>query len=131
MVTLVNTKYGTMLSMVDNLFSEWLLNEIKKRNINQSELAKLAKVSRGAISHLINGTRQPGSDICEALASALKIPPETVFRAAGLLPPLPPHTEHQEKLNYLYNQLPDDRKEMLIEYAQFLMSQVESEKSRK
>lgn len=54
--------------------------------MNQSELSRLSGVSRGAISHLINGTRKPGPDVLKSIAGALHLPPDEVFRAAGILP---------------------------------------------
>ena len=100
-----------MLSIVNNMFSEWLMNELNNRNINQSELARLSGVSRGAISHIINGVRQPGPDICDAIANALNLAPETVFRAAGLLPPKPEVDQKIEDLNHLMRELPPDELE--------------------
>jgi transcriptional regulator with XRE-family HTH domain len=88
------------------MFSEWLMNELNKREINQSELARLSGISRGAISHIINGVRQPGPEVCDAIAKALKLPPETVFRAAGLLPPKPEIDQKIEDLNHLLRELP-------------------------
>lgn len=58
--------------------------------MSQSELARLAKLGRGTISNIMSGNRQVGQDTISAIARALKLPPETVFRAAGILPPQTP-----------------------------------------
>lgn len=73
---------------MNNTFVDWLLNEMNSQGLSQAALAKKADVSRTAISNLINGSRGMGIELCTAIAHALKIPPETVFRAAGLLPPV-------------------------------------------
>lgn len=102
-----------MLSGVNSMFSEWLMKELNNRNINQSELARLSGISRGAISHIINGVRQPGPDICDAIATAFKLPPETVFRAAGLLPKKPEADQKLEEIMFLMRELsPDDLEEI-------------------
>lgn len=98
-----------MLSM-DN-FGAWLLNELEERNMTQSELARLAGLSRGTLSNLISGTRGRGPDSIEAIARALKLPPDQVFRVAGLLPPKRDVDEETEELNHLLDLLtPDKRK---------------------
>ena len=70
-------------------FSEWLTTVLFQKGISQSELARQAGVTRGAINGVLTGARGPGVDLCNGIARALKIPPEEVLRAAGLLPPEP------------------------------------------
>ncbi len=103
MISTANTMYDTMLSM-DN-FGTWLLKELEQRDMSQSDLAKLSGLSRGTLSNLISGTRGIGTDSIEAIARALRLPPETVYRAAGLLPSQPEADEMVEKLNYKITQL--------------------------
>lgn len=112
---------GTMLSTVDASFSEWLSEEIENSGLNQSELARLAGISRGAVSHLINGTRQPGPDICVSIAKALKLPPENVLRAAGILPPLhEPHTVSEEIARYKIGELNDTQLDEVLQFIEFI-----------
>jgi transcriptional regulator with XRE-family HTH domain len=68
-------------------FSEWLLRALENKGWSQADLARAANVSRSAISEIISGQRQIGKRTATSLAEALKIPPEQVFRAAGILPP--------------------------------------------
>ena len=68
-------------------FSEWLLLTLENKGWSQADLARAAKVSRSAISEIISGQRQIGKRTATSLAEALKLPPEQVFRAAGILPP--------------------------------------------
>lgn len=104
-------------------FSEWLLNELKSRSMSQAELARRSAITPAQISRIISGQRGAGEEALRLIADALKLPPEIVFRAAGLLPDAPPPTEQQEQLIYLYSQLSEDQKNMLIEYANFLLLQ--------
>lgn len=60
-------------------------------------------------------------DLCLGIARAFNIPPEDVYRRAGLLPPLPDEpTQLQEKRLYdLYRRLPERIRERVVEYAAF------------
>lgn len=84
-----NKPKGIMFTTVNkvNTFSEWLLMTLENKEWSQADLARAAKVSRSAISEIISGNRQVGKSTATAIAHALKLPPEQVFRAAGLLPP--------------------------------------------
>jgi transcriptional regulator with XRE-family HTH domain len=67
-------------------FSEWLQIEMDKRGWSQSDLARYADLNRAVINKLLNGKSHPQPTTLEAISHALKIPLETTYRAAGLLP---------------------------------------------
>lgn len=100
-------------------FSDWLLDWLNKKGWNQSELATRAGVTRTAISDVLSGRRNPGPDLCLALSRALNLPPETVFRAAGLLPPVSPDTEYQEQFFHYLSQLSPDERQEILELLRF------------
>ncbi len=104
-------------------FSNWLQAELEEKGLSQHEFARLAGVSQGAIGNVIRGDRQPGPQLCMAIARALHIPPEQVFRRAGLLPPTDPATEETEELLYLLSNLPQDARRELLEFARFKAQQ--------
>ena len=97
-------------------FSDWLLNELKKRDMSQSELARIANLGRGTISNVMSGTRNVGQDTIIAIAHALKLPTETVFRAAGLLPPQSPETELIQQITHLTLELPEHEQQDVLEF---------------
>lgn len=66
-------------------FPEWLRNEIEKRGWDQSELARRMETHPGTVGNVLTGNRQAGPDFCIAVARALGIPREDVFRARGWL----------------------------------------------
>ena len=112
-------------------FSEWLLSVLSQKGMSQSELARQAGVTRGAINGVITGARGPGVDLCNGIAKALKIPPEEVLRAAGLLPPEPNKDEKFYRIESLYHTLRDEtNKQRAIEFLEFL-SQQEDKDDRK
>lgn len=67
------------------LFHEWLQGEMEKRGLDQAELARRAELTSGTVSNVLNGNRQAGPDFCIAIARALGLPREEVFRARGWL----------------------------------------------
>lgn len=66
-------------------FAEWLQTELNSRAWDQHDLARRSGLTNGAISHVLNGTRQAGVDFCIAIARALGIPRHEVFRLRGWL----------------------------------------------
>ena len=77
-----------MISVGQQLrFSEWLQLELDRRGWSQSDCARSANLNRAVVNKLLNGKSQPQPPTLVAIARALKIPVETVYRAAGLLPP--------------------------------------------
>lgn len=112
-----------MLSIVDKTFSEWLYEKMEEKGLSQASLARKANLSRTAIHNVLNENRQPGNDLCLAVAAALDLEPIYVYEKAGLLPKSPPETEQKRQLIYLYNQLPDEMQRDLVNYAGFLKAQ--------
>jgi transcriptional regulator with XRE-family HTH domain len=68
-------------------FTEWLQTEMDKRGWSQSECARACDLNRAVINKLLNGKCRPQPVTLIAIARGFKIPVETAYRAAGLLPP--------------------------------------------
>lgn len=56
-------------------------------------------------------------DTLKALAIAFKFPLETIYRAAGLLPPLAPEDELMNEIMHLAGDLPAQDKQDILEYV--------------
>ncbi len=80
------TKTLKLLQMKNQLFT-WINEEAEKRDWNNSELARRAKISQSNLSLILSEQRNVTWDFCEAIAKAFGERPEKVFRLAGLLPP--------------------------------------------
>lgn len=102
-------------------FPDWLIGELDSRGWAQSDLARAAGTNPSTISHLVNRTRFPGNEMCQAIAKAFGYPPVVVFRAAGLLPERSEVDEETEKMMYLFEQLTEEDQEALIGFAQFFI----------
>lgn len=107
--------------MQSNGFVQWLDEELAQRNWRQADLARAAGISTGALSHIYSGARSIGPDVANAIAKGLNLPPDFVFRQAGLLPEIPgPDRDPTltEIIEVMRNLPPDERREVL-DYALF------------
>lgn len=111
-----------MFILVSTEFPDWLLSELDERNWSQAELARRARVSRTAISNVINQQRQPGAELCNAIASAFGYPPSVVFRAAWILPQQTDVDEETVQMMHLFEQLTEEDQEAVMGLAQFLLN---------
>lgn len=111
-----------MYAMDDKVdFPRWLNKQIEDRGLSQAQLARLAGVTRSAINGILTESRGAGPDVLLAIARALKLPPETVFRAAGLLPPRPDTNPELEEANYKLSQLPEWQRKLVLDFIDTLI----------
>jgi len=118
-----------MLAVADSIsFSDWLGSQLNTQGITQAELARRAGVTRSAINGILSGARGPGIELCMGIARALKLPPEEVYRAAGLLPPEPSKDTTLKRIEILYQTLDEpSSKDRALEYLEFLTQQEEKD----
>jgi len=91
---------------MENKFGLWLQQVREARGLTQSDLARMANLNRAVINKIENNASFPTPETLNSIATALKLPTETVFRAAGLLPPKPEIDQKIEDLNHLMRELP-------------------------
>ena len=115
-----------ILDMTD--FPEWLNEQLNIRGWSQAELARRAGVSRTSISDVLAYKHKAGYELCKAIAKALRVPPEIVFRRAGLLPERVEKTEIEERILVKIRKLPPDEQQRLLRYLDFLIDEHEKEK---
>ena len=99
-------------------FGKWLSREIDQRGWTQSELARRCRVSHVTISRVVTGERNPGQDLCKKIAKALEVPPEVIFRKAGLLPSIEELDDKSaSELLTIFKNLDRERRAMLLNLA--------------
>jgi transcriptional regulator with XRE-family HTH domain len=91
---------------------EFLDDEMKKRGWKQADLARAANLDSAVISNIYNGRRKMGDETGRAIANALRIPPEEIFRKAGLLPKQL-DDDSATRLAYRIAQLPAEDQEVI------------------
>lgn len=102
-------------------FVNWLEKQLQVRGWKPSDLAHAAKISTGTLSNILNRTRRAGPATCLAIAQALAVPPEQVFRRADLLPAESAVDERKRELIYLYDQLDAETQAILRVIARALV----------
>ena len=73
------------MEMSDNLIN-WIEHEINTRGWSIRELARRSELAPTTISDVLGNRARAGLQFCNGIARAFKVPPERVFREAGLLP---------------------------------------------
>jgi transcriptional regulator with XRE-family HTH domain len=110
-------------------FSEWLQSEMDKRGWSQSDCARSADLNRAVINKLLNGKSRPRPSTLVAIARAFKIPIETAYRAAGLLPPNADQDDSTQELMYIFKSIQSpQRKATAIILLKALFTEEEDER---
>jgi len=102
-------------------FGVWLQGQLDNRGWNQARLSRKSGISPAQIARVINNVRDPGHEFCRAIAKALDLPEELVFRQAGLLSPEgkkenPPNLAEWV---HIFIQANPERREEMLELARF------------
>jgi len=121
-----------MLGMIldINNFPDWLRAELDKRNWSQADLAYSAGISRAVVNKLLNRKTYPLPHTLQAIARAFKIPVETVYRAAGLLPQeTEPETFEAEIIHKLKLIKSPERRKTAVRLLKALIDEEENENS--
>jgi transcriptional regulator with XRE-family HTH domain len=102
---------------------------LSEKGWTQAELARRSGVSPAQITRVLSGERGLGEQSILAIAEALKLPPDEVYRAAGLLPQMGDDPYAREAA-HLIGLLSEDQKRSAIEILRTLVS-VEERKKKK
>jgi transcriptional regulator with XRE-family HTH domain len=74
----------------DNIFGDWLTDQLTQRNLSQAEFAQKAGVHKSVICKLCaRQVMKPQLSTFAAIAKALDVPLTTVLQKAGLIQPDP------------------------------------------
>jgi len=99
--------------MSENL-QTWIEQERLAHNLTIRELAKRSGLSSGTITDVLSGRTRPGVKFCNNIAGVFDVPPELVFRKAGLLPSAPEETERLTEAHYLFSRLTTAEQEQFL-----------------
>ena len=99
---------------------QWIEEELQKRGWRQADLAHQSGLAEATLSRILSGDRTAGPDACVALARAVDVPPERVFRLAGLLPPAPPELDEELELRTLFQRLDEGMRQVALDVMRVL-----------
>jgi transcriptional regulator with XRE-family HTH domain len=105
----------------DHAFIDWLESELAKRRWSYNRLARRAGLSHSMLSRVRAGAA-PSWTTCRAIAEALDLPPEHVFRQAGMLPPVSREQSEYEEFCHLLDQLSAEDRQELFEIARLKLN---------
>ena len=109
-------------------FSDWLQSEMDKRGWSQSDCARSADLNRAVINKLLSGKSRPQPSTLMAISRAFRIPVETAYRAAGLLPRSPDGDDITNELVHLFRSIQSPhRKSTAIMLLKALVAEEENE----
>lgn len=115
-------------------FVEWLQGELNKRNWRKADLAKASGLSSAQITRITKREQRAGPDACTAIAKALKLSPEFVFRQAGLLPWEPEKPEDVGPTFWqwvmAYVRASKEERDRMLEMAEELAKEKENEEGK-
>ena len=104
----------------------FITENLKEKQMSDAELARLSGVSTSQISRIINMKTTASQDVLVAIARAFKKPPETIFRAAGLLSPVSEKHTKRDELIYLADNLSEEDLQEVIDYARHRLEKQEA-----
>lgn len=104
-------------------FGDWLQNEMDSRDMSQADLSRSSGLTTAGVAYLVNGKRNPGQDACIKIAHALRLPPETVFQAAGILPARKDVDPWVEEQKFIISQLTGTRRNIAERLLQGLLDE--------
>lgn len=110
-----------METVVDDL-ATWLNERVSERGWSLRETARRVGVSHTTIINIANGQVRASPELCQGLARVFGVPPEEVFRRAGLLPPAPDETPTIRELVHLFSQLPAEEQDDVIAIVRTLLA---------
>jgi transcriptional regulator with XRE-family HTH domain len=109
-------------------FAEWLQKEMDKRGWSQSDCARACELNRAVINKLLNGKSRAQPPTLAAIARGFKIPVETAYRAAGLLPPITDGDDSMQEVIYIFRSIQSpQRKATAIMLLKALVAEEENE----
>jgi transcriptional regulator with XRE-family HTH domain len=111
------------MSMVmdSEMFGEWLQKEINARDWSEAKLARLSGLTRQAINNYINArVNNPDKSALQKIAKAFGYDVEDVYREAGLLPKKIEADPLKDRIDYLLDRLPENKREEILAMVEFM-----------
>jgi len=113
-------------------FGRWLVEYTDELEISLTELAKKAGLAPGTLRYLvIEPTRTPSLETCAKLAEATGISLKEILIIGGLSHSNLNYEPQKERLLTLYNNSPNNMRELLVDFAQILVDAHNSLRSNK
>ncbi len=99
-------------------FANWLTAQMQERNWSQADLARASGIHKQSIYYyLTQSAKPPHAHALAKIASALELPVEEVYRAAGYLPRPPDINETIAEVVYEMEDMPDEDQQEVLAFV--------------
>ena len=112
-------------------FVEWVQHLLDSRGLKQADIARNQNITTAAVSKMMNRQARPGFEMCAAIAATFNIPLEEVYRQAGLLPTKPSAGVLEERAVYIFNQLPKEDQQDVLDYLDYRLQKHQQRETQK
>jgi transcriptional regulator with XRE-family HTH domain len=90
---------------------------MREKNLSQNKMGDAMGISGAQISDVLSGKTKPGEKFLVGLARVSGLPKVYIYQVAGKLPPNPKANHGRDELAYIYEQLPTEAREDLLDIA--------------
>jgi hypothetical protein len=110
-------------------FGTWLSDKLIEIDLKPADIVRTTEgteyeIDSGVLSNIINNKRKsPSVETCKALAFAMKIPLEEIYRAADILPENKANDPLTEAVLALMGSLDTKEKQEILDYARYKQKQ--------
>jgi transcriptional regulator with XRE-family HTH domain len=109
---------------------EYLLKVMEERELIPADITKRSGLSPSQVSKVLNRESPAGQKALDSFAKALNLPPDDLYRRAGILPMKPNADEVVTEIVHIYHMLSEDNKGDLLDYAKNRLSKQEREEKK-
>lgn len=102
-------------------FVEFIQDELRNRDWTRADLSRKSGIAAPQITRVLNREQNPGKVFIEGIARAFNLPLESVYQKAGVLPTKSKRDELIEEAEHLFSQLEsEDSKRIAINFLRML-----------
>ena len=118
-----------LYAMTNNRLPHWINQKLQERGWSQNQLAREAGLTKSQVSRIVN-EKTPSNHEAHSLGRALNVPPETIMRLAGQLPPSPNHNDKSDEMMQIFSGLADDDQDEILQMGRLKLERHKRGKQR-
>jgi transcriptional regulator with XRE-family HTH domain len=111
------------ISGMRNMLKDWLNQQLNKLDWNYSDLGERIGIKSGNLSNMLSSKRGLPLNFFIETSKVLNVSTDYLFYLSGMLP----LRNIEEGLSKAYNQLSPDKKQEVVDFAEFLLQKQSQE----
>lgn len=117
--------------MSTDKFTQWLIDQMNFKNLNQIELAQKTGLSTSQISRILSGFSTPSLETLVLLAKGLSVSKTEILYAVGTLTPEDDFQVAIERVGHKFSQLSDHDQDEILALIDFKLQQAQNARRKK